>query len=402
MEFALKWIQENIGKFGGDATQVTITGESAGAGGVGLLAIAKDGELGTSLFRNVSSKGTNCYTILIRSQVIAASPYFPPQYKYNAPQPTKFYDKFVSQSGCGNSIDTLACLRSKDTTTLQHVNQVMNANNFYGNWPFLPVTDTGLLRTAPSVALTNKRVNGEHILVGNNADEGSLFVAPTINTTTDLETWLQSAYPTFTSSDIAAVLAAYPSSADSMDASTPKFVTPGTGSSATAVNVSSVATGQQQRANNIYAEATFVCPSYWLNDAFTTHDRTSYHYQYSVPVATHGSDLTAYFGPATLNQPPAFTSVFRHVWGNMTVAADPEKAVGFWPAWIEGETSQLLNLNTTGGVLYTTTTLAGAKVTQYREPGVRNDIKVENAWTWESGRGERCEFWRGIAGRVPT
>ena len=56
MEFALKWIQKNVGKFGGDATQVTITGESAGAGGVGLLTIARDGSLGTSLFRNVSLK----------------------------------------------------------------------------------------------------------------------------------------------------------------------------------------------------------------------------------------------------------------------------------------------------------------------------------------------------------
>jgi carboxylesterase type B len=54
MAFALQWVQDNVGKFGGDATQVTISGVSAGAGAVGLLSIAKNGTIGTSLFRNVS------------------------------------------------------------------------------------------------------------------------------------------------------------------------------------------------------------------------------------------------------------------------------------------------------------------------------------------------------------
>lgn len=335
------------------------------------------------------------------SQIIAASPYFPLHYKYNAPQPTNSYYEFASQSGCSNSSDTLTCLRSKDSVTLQRVNQAMNVNGFYGNWAFIPVTDTNFLATLPSTALNNKRVNGEHILIGNNADEGSLFVPPTINTTEDLRAWLHGAYPTFTDVDVSAVLSAYPSSDAPVGLSAPKFETSGT-SPTTAINVSSLATGQQQRANNIYAEATFVCPSYWLNDAFTTHNRTSYHYQYSVPVALHGSDVTAYFGPATPNQPPKFTSVFRHIWGNFTVAAVPERAVGFWPAWVEGPTSQLLNLNTTGGTPYTAPTITGGQVTQYQEPGVENAFSVENAWTWEGGRGERCEFWRKIAARVPT
>ena len=51
--FALQWVQKYIGLFGGNGSQVTISGESAGAGSVMLQSMAFGGLLGDSLFSNV-------------------------------------------------------------------------------------------------------------------------------------------------------------------------------------------------------------------------------------------------------------------------------------------------------------------------------------------------------------
>ncbi len=74
-----------------------------------------------------------------------------------------------------------------------------------------------------------------------------------------------------------------------------------------------------------------------------------------------------------------------------------------WPAWVEDGESRMLNLNTTGGTAYEVPALGGlVNVTQFREPGVRNAFSVVDALEWEGGRGERCEFWRELGGRLPA
>jgi hypothetical protein len=175
----------------------------------------------------------------------------------------------------------------------------------------------------------------------------------------------------------------------------------------------------------VYAETTFICPSYWLAEGFTGKDKVAYKYQYSVPAALHGDDLSGYFGPAAPNQGPDFVRAFMAVWGNFIISNNPSisatlaagssnstdstsdaspNPISEWPAYTNAAPYQI-NLNETGGTEYSVQglTLGDAKlnVTQYRGPGLRNDFTLVNARTWEAGRGIRCDFWRSLGPLVP-
>jgi carboxylesterase type B len=304
--------------------------------------------------------------------------------------------------GCPSSGNVLDCLRGKDTATLQQANRDVTASATYGSWAFLPVTDGTFITGRPSTFMFSKKMNGEAILVGNNANEGPLFTPSTINTLDDLKAWLHQEFPTFADTDVQSILNAYPSTDAPVNPASPRYATNGL-TGATAVNVSQVATGQQQRAYNILAEATFVCPSYWLATAYTS-KKSTYHYQYSVPFASHTDDIPGYFGPSTPNQSVAFSQAFRQIWGNFIKSENPQvpsdSVLKAWPKWDGGMDTKMVNLNETGGVPYETVTQFGATVTQFADPGLKNDFKIVDAYDWEGGRGKRCDFWKSMAEKV--
>ena len=73
-----------------------------------------------------------------------------------------------------------------------------------------------------------------------------------------------------------------------------------------------------------------------------------------------------------------------------------------WPVWNLKKPYQI-NLNESGGVPFEATTLATdvGEITEFEEPGLKNNIELVNAYTWEGGRGARCEFWRSVGAIVP-
>ncbi|KAK4231620.1 putative lipase [Podospora fimiseda] len=384
---ALAWVKLHICKFGGDPTKITIAGQSAGGGSVMYHDIALNGGLGSLLF----------------DKSIAQSPYLPFQPNFNAAMPTDKYYQFSVAAGCPASGSVLSCLKSKPSADLQTASWMVTAASTYGYWGFWPVTDGVYIKGLPSQLLNSKSVNGRAILTGYNAHEGPLFVPtdPEIVTVSDLTAWLHLEFPNLSTWQINDILGQNPNSALT-DPSLPKFETDGLNTGGfNALNTGPQSNGQQQRANNIYAEATFACPAYWLAEAYSGSgpSKSSYLYQYSVPYAMHGNELTPLFGNPTAPDVTAdFNRAIRKIWGNFVLSGNPsitkEVANGAassnpaaahpleaWPVF-SGMNSLLLNLNVT-------------------ESGL-NQLELRNANIWESGRGARCGFYKGLGPSIPA
>ncbi|KAK3068502.1 hypothetical protein LTR53_013873 [Teratosphaeriaceae sp. CCFEE 6253] len=401
---ALQWVQQYVHLFNGDPTRVSISGESAGGGSVMLQDMAYGGSLGTQLFINS----------------LAQSPYLPMQYGYKDWIPSQSYYAFATQAGCPPNMPYLAngstpifeCLLSKDSATLINASTTVSQEGSYGTWAFLPVTDGIFVQDLPSRQLARGQVNGRNLLVGNNANEGVGFTPQDITTEQDLVDYLRVTFPLFSNNDIAKLLYYYPSTNATTDPIAPLFATEGD-MGPTALNVSSVGRGQQQRADNIYAETTFVCPAYWMAEAYSDNRRggQSYKYQFSIPPATHGADVAGFYTYPGQYYSVDFTTAFQRIFGNFVTGSDPSisdavangastgnstmNAASAWPPYSIYAPNQL-DLNTTCPVV---TEIAG--VGFCNSSTAINDFTLVNAYTWEGGRGMRCDFWRAVGELVP-
>jgi hypothetical protein len=148
-----------------------------------------------------------------------------------------------------------------------------------------------------------------------------------------------------------------------------------------------------------------------MAEAYTGNSKQSFRYQYSVPAAQHGADVSGYFGPAAPTQGPSFVAAFMSIWGQFVTNSNPSI-----PANIAGAGGQAavnfprfnvwnpvqVNLNQTGGQeKYGPIGVQSINATVYVGPGLENDFSVVNAYDWEGGRGQRCDFWRAVAKIVP-
>ncbi|TFK35578.1 Alpha/Beta hydrolase protein, partial [Crucibulum laeve] len=192
-QFALRWIQQYISKFGGDPKKVTIWGESAGAGSVLQQVIANGGKTTPPLFRGA----------------ISSSSFLPSQYKFNDPIPEKIYDSLVSMTGCSPSNDTLACLRTADSNFLDTANVNITLNGFFGTFVTVPVIDGTFITESPTELFKQRKVNGEFLLAVTNTFEGALFVDSNTASTVTIQDYVTQLFPHFGSREITATVAQY-------------------------------------------------------------------------------------------------------------------------------------------------------------------------------------------------
>ncbi|KAF8334758.1 Alpha/Beta hydrolase protein [Cantharellus anzutake] len=180
---ALKWVQENIGAFGGNKDRVTVFGESAGAIGIGSLLVAGGGQFVKqhNLFHGaiMESGAPASLTIVFPSLAIPTVSDLLPS-----------TDIFAAVAGCppGSNSSIISCLRSKPSESLYQASLVtLNASDAL---PFNRVVDGFFFRKRAAEEVRRGNVATVPIITGCNLDEGTFFVPHTFNTTGEVGDFL--------------------------------------------------------------------------------------------------------------------------------------------------------------------------------------------------------------------
>lgn len=267
------FIAADRGQFGGDPDHVVIHGDSAGAGSVAFHLTAYGGRDDHLFVGGISE-----------------SPFWPTH--RTVPEMEFQFERFAKNISCdpAEGIDVMACLRSKDTATLQGSDVT---SPFPGaprtpnpSWYFLPVIDG----TFSTDYLYNLFEQGKLVrvplIVGDDTDEGTGF-AINANTSSQFLDFIDANYPKLDSSTLQKISQAYPEDGFGAPiAHGPYF--PATAAA--------------------YGEATFVCPGIQMASSLAKYNSAAktWNYRYNVQDQTliaaglgvpHVSEKPAIWGP---------------------------------------------------------------------------------------------------------
>jgi para-nitrobenzyl esterase len=141
---ALRWVQANIARFGGDRHNVTIAGQSAGGSSVCDQMASPTAK---GLFSHAIIMSGGCSMVATADGLTASA-------------------KFVQQIGCADAADVLACLRSKPAADIVAAQAKAGVRPSLGGAAF---------PTDPAVAVPAGQFNRVPVLLGQVNNERALF-----------------------------------------------------------------------------------------------------------------------------------------------------------------------------------------------------------------------------------
>jgi carboxylesterase type B len=172
----LRWVRDNIGRFGGDAENVTVFGESAGANAVTTLmatpaarglfarAIAQSSPPNAVYERAMTSRWAEEYVEILRG-VVATSVEEPGD--DGTVDPDEVIDRTPQQ--------LLADASTSDLVAASVALQVRVPDAYPGAFCFAPVVDGAFLPERPMRAFRDGRAHRVPLIIGTNDREGSIF-----------------------------------------------------------------------------------------------------------------------------------------------------------------------------------------------------------------------------------
>lgn len=110
------------------------------------------------------------------------------------------------------------------------------------------------------------------------------------------------------------------------------------------------------------------------------------------------TNKSAFFDSFITHGTPGNTSFYT-----TDVPVDIAEVLAKWPSWTPHNRVQA-NLNQTGGTRTTGTDAHDPYkhvINTYVNPGLAPKFSLVDGYSWEGGRGRRCDFWKSIGAAVP-